>query len=342
MNDIDMGKDCAIEAVGLGRDYQVRSRRTEGTFWWRRLLARPEVVRGLREITLRVEHGEFLGLIGPNGAGKTTTVKLLSGLLHPTSGSLRVQGHRPAARSPGFLKDIAVVMGQHSQLWWELPSSCMFDLHRVLYEIPTPVFKERLSEFIDLLHLGDLVDVPVRELSLGQRARCQLAVGLLHGPKLLLLDEPTLGLDVLAQRQIREFLRRYNKDTGATVVLTSHNMADIKYLCARLVVLHQGALIYDGSISEFEELRGNTAQIRVGVKEASLEGEVLEVLRRVTPSAACRQEDGQLILKARRDEVGKIVGLLAPLGEGIEVSIEELSLEDIVLEAFEELGAPKQ
>lgn len=204
-------------------------------------------------ISFQVTAGEVVGFLGPNGAGKTTTLKMLSGLLHPTSGSVRVLGYEPYRRDKEFLRQITLVMGNRNQLQWDIPASDSFELNRAIYRIPRPQFKQTLDELVDLLELSDLLSKPVRNLSLGERMKCEIAGSLLHRPRMLFLDEPTLGLDVTMQRRIRTFVREYNQRYGATVLLTSHYMADVEALCKRVVVIHHGKLLYDGELTGLVE-----------------------------------------------------------------------------------------
>lgn len=207
-------------------------------------------VNAVDAISFLIEPGEVVGFLGPNGAGKTTTLKALSGLLYPTSGKATVLGYEPSRREPGFLKQITLVMGNRQQLVWDLPALDLFDLMRSIYSIPTNEFTRTRDEFIDLLELKDLVNKPVRNLSLGERMKVEIAGALLHRPKVLFLDEPTLGLDVTMQRRIRSFVGEYNRRYGATVLLTSHYMADVEALCKRVIVIHHGRLLFDGALNE--------------------------------------------------------------------------------------------
>src|SRR5688572_29472660 len=195
-----------------------------------------KTVHALRGLSFTIQPGELVGFIGPNGAGKTTTLKTLSGLLYPTSGFIEVLEYDPWERKPEFLKQIALVMGQKNQLWWDLPAIETFELNRAIYEIPGRVYEENLKELVDLLELGKLINTPVRKLSLGQRMRMELVAALLHKPKVLFLDEPTIGLDLVAQQKVRDFIYEYNKKNNATILLTSHNMDDLIDLARRVIV----------------------------------------------------------------------------------------------------------
>ena len=210
-------------------------------------------VKAVDGITFDIQPGEVVGFLGPNGAGKTTTLKMLSGLLHPTSGDLSVLGYEPSKRSHDYLRQITLVMGNRNQLSWDLPALDSFDLQRAIYSIPTDEFKRVRDEYIEILDVKDLVQKPVRNLSLGERMKMEIIGALLHKPKVLFLDEPTLGLDVTMQKRIRSFIAEYNKRYGATVLLTSHYMADVEALCKRVIVIHHGQLLFDGDLAALRE-----------------------------------------------------------------------------------------
>lgn len=207
-------------------------------------------VRALQNLNLCIEEGELVGFLGPNGAGKTTTLKMLSGILDPTSGQARVLGFTPARREKEYQKQFSLVMGQKNQLWEDLPALETFLLNKEIYEIPDEKFQKNLKELVELLAIQDILDIQVRKLSLGQRMKCELVASLLHKPKILFLDEPTIGLDVVAQKNIREFLKFYNQREKTTIILTSHYMEDIQQLCERIVIINVGKKIYDGKLSD--------------------------------------------------------------------------------------------
>ena len=200
-------------------------------------------------VSFEVHRGETVGFLGPNGAGKTTTLKVLSGLLYPTSGEVSALGHVPWHREAAFLRRMTLIMGQRNQLAWDIPVRDSFELNRAIFQVPADEYRTRLDELVDLLELDDLMRKPVRNLSLGERMKCEVAGSLLHRPEVLFLDEPTIGLDVTMQRRIRAFIAEYNRRTGATTLLTSHYMADVEALCRRVLVIHHGRLLYDGDLS---------------------------------------------------------------------------------------------
>ncbi len=244
----------ALETKGLTKDY--RSPVKEPGLWGgvKALFDRQfKDTRAVDAVSFKIEEGELVGFLGANGAGKTTTLKMLSGLLTPTSGEATALGHVPWKREAAFQKKISLVMGQRTQLWWEIPALETFKLNQAIYGIPEAEFKMHLTELVDLLELGDHLQVPVKKLSLGQRMRAEMAAALLHRPKLLLLDEPTIGLDVVMQKKVREFVKAYNVRNGATIMLTSHNMTDVVELCKRVIVIERGRLLYDGSLDRLVE-----------------------------------------------------------------------------------------
>lgn len=209
-----------------------------------------EVVKAVEDISFEIEEGEFVGFIGPNGAGKTTTLKCLSGLLYPSSGSVKVLGYKPFDRKTPFLKQISLVLGQKNQLWWDLPAMETFLLNKEIYDVSKDDFNERVEHLSELLDVKDFVNIPVRNLSLGQRMKMELIAALIHRPKILFLDEPTIGLDVVMQKKIRSFLKEYNEKYKATIILTSHYMEDVEELCKRVIVINFGKVIYDGDLDK--------------------------------------------------------------------------------------------
>jgi ABC-2 type transport system ATP-binding protein len=206
-------------------------------------------VRAVDGVTFEVARGEVVGFLGPNGAGKTTTLKMLAGLLYPSGGRIEALGHDPRRRDRSYLRCITLVMGQRNQLLWDIPVIDSFERNRVIYRLERGIYRETLDALTDLLDLGGLLQKPTRTLSLGERMKCELAVSLAHRPELLFLDEPTIGLDVSMQRRIRGFIQEYNRLTGATVLLTSHYMADVEALCRRVVVIHHGRILFDGALT---------------------------------------------------------------------------------------------
>ncbi len=202
----------------------------------------------VKKVNFEIQEGELVGFLGPNGAGKTTTLKVLSGILYPNAGEVKVLGYNPYKRQKEYQKQFALVMGQKNQLWWDLPAMESFILNKEIYEVSDADFKNNLDELVELLDIKDILDIQVRKLSLGQRMKCELVAALLHKPKVLFLDEPTIGLDVVAQKNIRDFIRKYNQEKKTTIILTSHYMEDISQLCKRVIIINLGEIVYDGDL----------------------------------------------------------------------------------------------
>ncbi len=290
-----------------------------------------ETVKAVDGVSFTIERGERVGFLGPNGAGKTTTLKVLSGLLHPTSGEVSVEDHTPFKRQTSFLQKITLVMGQKSQLIWDLPPSETYALNRAVFAVPEAEFEATLSELTELLDLAPLLDKPARQLSLGERMKCELAAALLHRPTTLFLDEPTIGLDVAMQLAIRDFVRRYNQAHEATVILTSHYMDDVVALCPRIIVIDRGTLIHDGDLRGLIKTMDPDKRVsftlvngQSGTSDEDL-GKLGTILSR----------DGQRItLRVSERELPGAVGhLLGPLKAG-DLAIEDPPLEDILRQMF--------
>lgn len=238
-----------ISLSHLKKHYQVHQKEPGLAGSLRSLFARKyQTVRAVDDISFEIEHGELVGFIGPNGAGKTTTLKCLSGLLYPTSGTVKVLGFTPYERKNNYLKQIALVMGQKNQLWWDLPAQETFLLNKEIYEIADDVYKNTLDELVDLLDVASLLKVQVRKLSLGERMKMELIAALIHSPRVLFLDEPTIGLDVVMQKNMRDFIRSYNEKYKSTILLTSHYMEDVRQLAKRVIIIDHGKIIYDGKL----------------------------------------------------------------------------------------------
>ncbi|MEI6284906.1 MAG: ATP-binding cassette domain-containing protein [Bacillota bacterium] len=223
--------------------------------------------KAVDSIDMQIAAGEIVGFIGPNGAGKSTTIKMLTGILVPTAGTVEVGGIVPYKQRKAYTKNIGVVFGQRTQLWWNLPVDESFDLLRTIYRIPRPAYQKNIELFTEVLGIDEFLHMPVRQLSLGQRMRCEIAASLLHNPKVVFLDEPTIGLDVVAKERIREFIAKINRETGVTVILTTHDMSDIEKLCKRIVIIDLGKIIYDGNIDEIKDRFGKDRMLVVDFDE---------------------------------------------------------------------------
>ncbi|HEY2916319.1 MAG TPA: ATP-binding cassette domain-containing protein [Candidatus Limnocylindrales bacterium] len=280
-------------------------------------------------VSFDIEPGEVVGFLGPNGAGKTTTLKMLSGLLYPTSGEVSVLGHVPSKREGSYLRQMTMVMGNRQQLQWDLPALDSFELLRAIYRLEPADFRQTRDEFIELLDLGDLVTKPVRNLSLGERMKVETAAALLHRPQVLFLDEPTIGLDVTMQKRIRSFVAEYNARYGATVLLTSHYMADVQALCKRVIVIHHGRILFDGELAALAIRFGADKTIGVTLKEGTADvagfapyGEVLGI------------EDGKVSLKVPRATAPDVAGRLLRDLPVADLTIEDPPIEDVIESVF--------
>jgi ABC-2 type transport system ATP-binding protein len=279
-------------------------------------------------IDFDISAGERVGFLGPNGAGKTTTLKVLSGLLHPTGGEVNVDGHEPRRREDAFLKKIMLVLGQKQQLLWDLPPSETFELNRALYDVPRPQFDATLRELSELLELGDLVKRPARTLSLGERMKCELCSALIHRPKVLFLDEPTIALDVSMQAAVRGFVKRYNELYGATLVLTSHYMEDVAQLCPRVIVIDKGKLVYDGALDELVTRIRPDKRVTLRFSRPVDERDVAPLGRVV------RHDAGHSVLDVHKDAVHAVVTrALAELPVD-DLTVESPPLEEVMSELF--------
>ncbi|RAP24900.1 hypothetical protein C2W64_02467 [Brevibacillus laterosporus] len=221
------------------------------------------VKEAVQKISFDIDEGEMMAFLGPNGAGKTTTLKILSGILHPTSGEATVMGYVPWERKKEFKMNFSIVMGQKSQLWWDLPANESLFLNKFIYEVEDREYQRTLEELTELLDVKDVLDVQVRRLSLGERMKLELVAALIHRPKVILLDEPTIGLDLISQKSIRKFLKYYNEETKATIILTTHYMKDVEDLCKRAIIINQGKIVYDGNLNKVNELLNQKKLIKI-------------------------------------------------------------------------------
>lgn len=287
-------------------------------------------VRAVENLSFDIQPGEVVGFLGPNGAGKTTTLKMLSGLLYPTHGSVSVLGHVPSRRERNFLRRIALIMGQRFQLQWDLPAFDSLDVFRAMYEIPVAEYRRTRDELVEILDLQDLIYKPVRNLSLGERMKFEIVAGLVHRPQVLFLDEPTLGLDVTMQRRIRVFVAEYNRRHGATVLLTSHYMADVEALCRRVIVIHQGRLLFDGQLDRLLDRVSAHKTIRVTLADGDADLAAYgEVISRDAP---------RVVLRVEKSQAPSVTARLLADWPVLDLTVEEPPLEALIERVFAQDG----
>jgi ABC-2 type transport system ATP-binding protein len=290
----------------------------------------------VKEVTFRVEPGEFVGFLGPNGAGKTTTLKMLAGLLYPTSGNARVLGFTPWERKDGYRRQFALLLGQKNQLWWDLPANESLELNAQIYGIPRDVMQQRVRHMSERLGVQHKLSVSVRELSLGERTKMELIASLLHEPRVLFLDEPTIGLDVVSQKTVREFLREHNTKKQTTILLTSHYMADIQELCERVIIIDHGTIFFDGRLSEILDRFADSKLVTIQCEGAAdcspaqlgRYGEILE------------QTPGSIQLKVKRERVIPVCKALLDELHVTDIDIQEVPIEEVIRQIFSREGKP--
>lgn len=318
-----------IEVNNLAKHYRVYQKRAGWMSSLTGLFHREyKQVRAVRDVSFQIERGEMVAFLGPNGAGKTTTLKLLSGLIHPTAGTATVLGYVPWHRENAYRRRFSLVMGQKNQLWWDLPAQESFILHREIYAIEPTQFQRRLDELTDLLEVRKLVGQPVRELSLGERMRMELIAALLHSPEVLLLDEPTIGLDVVSQRKVQGFLRHYQVEQQMTVLLTSHYMKDVEALCRRAIIINEGEIKHDGPLAEILDRFSSVKQIQLQFAGTEVPEDIERfgrVIERVPP---------RVKLEVPRQEIPRVLAALLDRYAIEDVGVQERPLEEVIAELF--------
>jgi ABC-2 type transport system ATP-binding protein len=326
----DDGKmGIAISANGLSKTYRTYKKQ-EGIFGaLKGLVARQyEEVHAAKNVIFEIQEGEFVGFLGPNGAGKTTVLKMLSGLLVPTSGTARVLGYIPWERKAHFKRQFSLVLGQKNSLWWDLPARESLELNRAIYEIDDASYKGVIDHLVDLLDVRDKLNIMVRELSLGERMKMELIAALIHRPKILFLDEPTIGLDVISQKRVRDFLRFYSQENKISTILTSHYMQDIEELCRRVIVIDHGQVFFDGELSEIiEKFAGYKLLQFVFPEPTSCKFDLGEIVERTKTTVK---------LKVQRDKVAEVCRAILSNCEVQDFSVEEEPIEEIIRQVFHE------
>lgn len=312
----------AISVSHLSKSFKVFDKQPGLAAAVKSIFYRPErIVKAVEDVNFEIEKGELIGFIGPNGAGKTTTLKCLSGLLYPTSGKINVLGFVPQDRNYQFLKKIGFVLGQKNQLWWDIPPQESFLLLKAIYDINDRDYHRRLDFFSQVLEIGDVLKIQTKRLSLGQRMRCEFAAALLHSPQVIFLDEPTIGLDVVANLKIRDFIRQYNKEYKATIILTSHNMTDVAKLCHRVIIIDRGRLYYDGLLSDLTSKYSQDKLLKISFEQSVNVREI--------------HQSGQVIsLSLPKDKAFKLAAKIITKYPVIDLNIEDPPLEDVIRQIF--------
>jgi ABC-2 type transport system ATP-binding protein len=318
-----------IDVEHLSKSYRVHRRAPGLGAALRSVIHRRyETVQAVDDLSFHIEEGERVGFLGPNGAGKTTTLKVLSGLLHPSAGAVRVDGFVPHRRDPRFLQLITLVMGQKQQLLWDLPPAETYAMNRAIYDLPREQAEATVKTLVDLLEIGDLIDKPTRQLSLGERMKCELVAALLHQPRVLFLDEPTIGLDVSMQAKMREFIRDYNQRFGAAVLLTSHYMDDVTALCPRVIVIDHGRLVYDGDLQQLVRRVRPDKRVSIRLSAPVARADLEKIGGVVTLDAA------QAVLSVPAARVNVVVRDALATLPVVDLTIEDPPLEEVMREVF--------
>jgi ABC-2 type transport system ATP-binding protein len=324
--------EIAIDAVDLTKTYTFHRQQPGLAGAFRSVLRRQTETRlAVDRVSFQVTRGEIVGLLGPNGAGKTTTLKMLTGLLHPSDGQIDVLGFRPFDRKTEYLRRIALVMGQKTMLWWDVPAAESFLLHKEMYGLPDAVFRESVDELAAMLDVEDLLNVQVRKLSLGERMKMELLAALLHRPEVLFLDEPTIGLDVVAKARVRTFLADVNRRRGTTILITSHDMDDIEALCSRVMIVNHGRIAYDGGLADLVQSVQPRKLIRATfaapVEATALGDDVTRI--------PVEDDDGRVLaLEVSRDGLSDLLELLPRLGPMIDLGVADADVDEIIRSLF--------
>lgn len=326
-----------IDVKDLTKEFNIYSSRSGLLGAFRDLFTRNyKVVPAVNHISLNVQKGEMVGYIGENGAGKSTTIKMLTGILTPTTGVLRVNGMDPHKQREEYVRTIGVVFGQRSQLWWDIAVQESFRLLKKVYRVSDHDYKEHMGHVINTLDIQPLLDKPVRKLSLGQRMRCELAAALIHNPPLLFLDEPTIGLDVLVKMKIREFLKEINEKYETTVILTTHDLADIEALCERVVMLDEGSIIYDGSLNQLRSAWVDGKQIVFEFNQVLSEADVMATTQGLDVNWQAGQSELSWIARVNEHELAQVIGQVSARFTIADMKINQVSTEEVVRKIYEQ------
>lgn len=324
-----------IEVQNLRKEYKINEKKEglKGAFL---NLFNPKYKTkvAVEDLTFKINEGEILGYIGANGAGKSTTIKMLTGILTPTSGKVLVNGIVPHDNRVKNNMSIGAVFGQRTQLWWDLPVIESYNLLQKMYQIPDEIFKENMSKFKEILNLDELLHIPVRQLSLGQKMRCEIAAAFMHNPKVVYLDEPTIGLDVVVKDKIREFIKTINKERKTTIILTTHDMQDIEEVCTRVMFVDYGKIIYDGDLESVKNKLGKTRTIQFEITD--LNQKIVSEIKEKYQDLNVEEENEFLRVKFNREvyKANDVIQIISPCCEIIDLTIQEVSIESIVKELY--------
>ncbi len=323
-----------IEVTNLRKVYKTPQKQDGAAGFIKNIVARKyKEISAVNKINFSIDQGELVGFVGPNGAGKTTTMKMLAGILYPTSGTINVLGHTPFEKKHEYLRQISFIMGQKNQMLWELPAVDTFELYKTIYEVSDQDYKKTLGELVEMLDAGDVIKQPVKTLSLGQRMKAELIATLIHKPKVLFLDEPTIGLDVVAQKNIRDFIQQYQGFYKATILLTSHYMEDVRRLAKRVIIIDHGTIIYDGDIEKLVKKYARTKNIEVVVEDMP-NSALLEKIGSVES-----MEFPKIRFTTTRKDVPQLIASISEHLNFIDITIEEEKIEDIIRRIFEKSEA---
>ncbi|MFD1735233.1 ATP-binding cassette domain-containing protein [Bacillus salitolerans] len=328
-----------IQVNDLRKEFKSYSSRSGLKGAFRDLFTRNyKVLEAVKDISFQIQEGEMVGYIGENGAGKSTSIKMLTGILTPTRGSVLINGMNPHKEREKFVKTIGVVFGQRSQLWWDIAVQESFRLLKKVYNVPDEDYKEHMDHVIESLDIGDLLDKPVRKLSLGQRMRCELAAALLHKPSLLFLDEPTIGLDVLVKMKIRRFLKEMNEKYKTTILLTTHDLADIEALCERVIMLDEGRIIYDGSLQRLKSNWGEGKQVQFEFTRHVAEEELYNLSHHLQVEWTQGEREAVWIASVEDDEqvISQLISSIVSSYQIRDIHLKEASTEEIIRNIYEE------
>ena len=320
-----------IEVKHINKTFKVSKKRNEKFGTLKNFFNRKyEYIKAIQDISFSIKKGEIVGYIGPNGAGKSTTIKILSGILLPDSGNVIIDHMIPWKDRKKYVSNIGVVFGQRSQLCWDIPAIDSFNLLKDIYRIDKVEYEKTLKELLDLLNLKDIINIPVRQLSLGNRMKCEIAASLIHKPKILFLDEPTIGLDAVSKKMVREFIRKINKQNNVTVILTTHDMSDIEALAKRIILIGKGKKLYDGSLSNLKKLYDYLRKIRVVTKEKIILNKEYIVNQR-------KLEDGiEFTIDIRKIEINEFIKLLSSKLSIIDIDVDSGNIDELIVKLYED------